>query len=287
MRKNSLELGCLNFALCGRKIMPRVIVAMLFVLGVFFAAVGRNAFALSNAESSDISQQQAGDNDESISNNDDEKVPDASSFDEDEKVENIKLKKAANGDSEETALPATTITDEEESALKNENEEEYDEVVSNEPVKKEPIREKAFGKSLKQEKQAKKDVSIPVNRVIVSPAPEKTYYNAESMVVNDLDADGIILGDKDKKLLISAGDTVYLNIGNDRVKPGTQCFVFRKVQPVSNPEDKREIIGYEIRRTGKLEITRDLNETTSTAKVLISYEPIEIGDIVQVINPEK
>ena len=97
--------------------------------------------------------------------------------------------------------------------------------------------------------------------------------------------DGIIAADKGKKLLISAGDSVYINIGSDRVRPGMQCMVYRRKGKYKDPET-RETVGYEMTRVGKLEITTDVGAKTATAKVILSYDTIELGDEVKIITAE-
>lgn len=95
-------------------------------------------------------------------------------------------------------------------------------------------------------------------------------------------ADGIILSDQGKKLLISAGDSVYVNIGRDRVRPGMQCMVYRRKGKFKDPETN-EVLGAEMMRIGKLEMTTDVGEKASTAKVILSYDALEIGDEVAII----
>jgi hypothetical protein len=99
-------------------------------------------------------------------------------------------------------------------------------------------------------------------------------------------ADGYVVGEKDKKLLISEGDTLYINLGAYRVRPGTQCMLYRKIDELTDPETDN-FLGYEVRKIGKIEVTKDVSNDASTAKVLISYEPIEIGDMVKIIEPPK
>ena len=117
-------------------------------------------------------------------------------------------------------------------------------------------------------------------------AEPEMQFQAESFVVPlDWEGDGFITGEKDKKLLISAGDTVYINIGSSKVKQGTNCMVYRLVGKVRDHET-RKVIGYEVRRIAKLVLTSGIGENTSTAKVTVSYEPVEIGDTVKIVSKE-
>ena len=110
------------------------------------------------------------------------------------------------------------------------------------------------------------------------------YLKAKSFVADKFwEPDGKITGDKDRKLLIAVGDTVYINLGEDKVKPGMQCEIFRKVTKVRDPQTKA-FIGYELRRLGKLEITDQVGKKISTARVILSYEPIQLNDLVKIIE---
>jgi len=140
--------------------------------------------------------------------------------------------------------------------------------------------------SYSQDKQIyyREAVVIPDNKSIVT----NNHAIAKSMIVpKDWSIDGKIVGDKDKKLIIAAGDTVYVNIGNDRVNNGDICFIYRKIGKVKDPAETGGILGYEVRRIGKIEITDSLNSRASSAKVIISYEPINIGDSVKIVQSEE
>jgi nucleoid-associated protein YgaU len=130
----------------------------------------------------------------------------------------------------------------------------------------------------------------PAAAVPAAPAAavvaQKQGFGGESFVApRSWEIDGLVIGDKDKKLMISDGDTVYVNLGEDRVKPGLQCMVYRKKDKVKDPYT-REMVGYEVHRVGRIEITRDVGRDVSSAKVVTAYEPIEVGDIVKIIGKE-
>jgi LysM repeat protein len=123
---------------------------------------------------------------------------------------------------------------------------------------------------------------------VESPVLEKNdgqrgvFYRNESMVVpEDWEADAFIIGDKDKKLMISGGDTVYINAGSDKVHPGMKCAIYRRTGKFRDPVTG-DFIGYEMRRVGKIEITNDIGLKTATSKVTMSYDPIEVGDAVKI-----
>ncbi|MCX5781896.1 MAG: hypothetical protein NT145_04225 [Elusimicrobia bacterium] len=98
--------------------------------------------------------------------------------------------------------------------------------------------------------------------------------------------DGTIVGEKDKKVSITAGDTVYTNLGSYEVKEGTRCDVFRKNGRIKHPKTGK-LIGYEVRYIGVIEITGNVGLDSSIARVISSREPIIIGDELKIVETEK
>jgi len=131
-------------------------------------------------------------------------------------------------------------------------------------------------------------VTTPLEQVTAKESSiSKKYMDSASMVVpKDWVVDGIIVGEKDKKLMISAGDTVYVNLGKEKVKSGTLCMIYRKIGKIKNPNDTGSSLGYEIRRVGKLEITNETGQGVSSARIVVSYEPISNGDGIKIVQPE-
>lgn len=115
---------------------------------------------------------------------------------------------------------------------------------------------------------------------------EKKLYGAKSVVMPlDWEADGYIITDADKKVLISAGDTVTVNLGSDKVKPGTRCEIFRVVKKVKDPKNRRHL-GSEVLRMGFLEITADVGDGVSSAKITSSNDPLKPGDALKIVETE-
>jgi hypothetical protein len=111
---------------------------------------------------------------------------------------------------------------------------------------------------------------------------ERKYPEAESFVVSeDWKADGYVSGEKDKKILVSSGDTVYLNMGFKKVSIGARVLVFRLGGRVKDFASG-DTLGRELTKVGKLQVTNAVAESVCTAKVLVAYDPIEIGDCIVV-----
>jgi hypothetical protein len=112
------------------------------------------------------------------------------------------------------------------------------------------------------------------------PPAGKRYYSSDSFVAPvDWVAEGMIVRDRDKKLMISEGDTVFVNIGADRASPGTRYQICRRGEKMKDMTTG-DVIGYEVRIVGALELTAEIGPEISTAKIINSREPLEIGDLV-------
>jgi hypothetical protein len=138
--------------------------------------------------------------------------------------------------------------------------------------------------------QARQDKHGSSQETNVAPDNEGAVGNlsAESVIVQkNWTIDGKIVGDKDKKMIIASGDTVYVDIGNDRVNNGDICVIYRKIGKVKDRGEDGGTLGYEVRRIGKIRITDNSNSRASSAKVILSYEPINIGDSVRIVQTEE
>ncbi|MBI4395979.1 MAG: LysM peptidoglycan-binding domain-containing protein [Elusimicrobia bacterium] len=93
--------------------------------------------------------------------------------------------------------------------------------------------------------------------------------------------DGRIVGDQDKKMLISQDDIVYLDIGlSEGVREGMRGVIYRKSKRVIKNLETREKLGVMVRRIGMLRIA-NVEENRSTAVILTSVDPVKIGDAVK------
>lgn len=166
-----------------------------------------------------------------------------------------------------------------------------------EPAQEEAVEQAAAVETQEEEKEAEQAVAEPVPVEQEEPAVKEEqppvlkkldkstkYYQEESFIAPEYwEGDGLIIGDKGKKLLISSGDTVFINLGSDKVKPGMSCMVYRKIGRFIDPST-RDFLGYEVHRVGRLEITDGVADQTATGKVVMSHVPIQIGDIVVIVR---
>jgi hypothetical protein len=111
---------------------------------------------------------------------------------------------------------------------------------------------------------------------------QASRYNttATTMIVqDDFRIDAKIVGNEYKKDLVSEGDLVFLNAGLDVVAPGMEGTIYRKLGKVKDKKT-REILGIQLKRVGTLVITDQVSEKACTARITMSDDPIENGDLV-------
>ena len=101
------------------------------------------------------------------------------------------------------------------------------------------------------------------------------------LVPLDWRGDGIVTGDRDKKDMVSMGDLVFLDFGRDRgADEGTRCAVYRSLHKLKHPKTNKTL-GRVVKVIGELRIVGEAGERESTARVVWSHLPIEVGDIVR------
>lgn len=207
-----------------------------------------------------------------------------------ESVQNSSADKIENKEQKtvETAKPVDSTAQEKQKEESVEQEKEME--VSQVSQQFQPSNEEEVVKqeSNSEEKNETKDIKLEQNEVKKDTSTEaisKKFFESPSMIVPlDWKEDGMIIGEKDDKMMISEGDIIYINCGLDKVNPGVKCEVYRRIDKVKDVKDKNKYIGYEVRRIGKIEITEYVSKDTATARVLLSSEPIEKEDIIKILK---
>jgi hypothetical protein len=97
----------------------------------------------------------------------------------------------------------------------------------------------------------------------------------------DFRFDGCIAGVKEKKFMTACGDIVFIDLGkSQQVKPKTRYAIYREKEEVIHPRTG-EVMGIMVEKIGVLEVTSDIEENSSTAVIIDSRKPIEIGDSIK------
>lgn len=98
----------------------------------------------------------------------------------------------------------------------------------------------------------------------------------------DWDGDGVVLRDRDSKIMISQDDVIYISLETEQeVKPRSYGSLYRKEKVVRHPKT-REAMGVVVKKIGTFQITQHVGAGSATAVVLSSLEPIEVGDLVEI-----
>ncbi len=159
---------------------------------------------------------------------------------------------------------------EEEEAEVAEPQEEKEEVESAKGTEEPPV----------AEKEAQRKSSF-LNESEEDKNKDTKVFGRSFIIPKDWVFDGYICGDREDKVMISQGDVVYLDIGKSgKIKPKEKGVVYRREREVFSPETG-ELLGEMIKEIGTLEVAEEVQEKTATARVNMSKEPIQVGDIVR------
>jgi LysM repeat protein len=119
--------------------------------------------------------------------------------------------------------------------------------------------------------------------------PKKTFpypgIEAVSFIVPDGVAPlGKIIDSKEDKVMLSSGDEVYIDLGEDKgAKEGERYSIYRRSTPVYHPLTKK-LVGHLAEIIGTVEIER-VHERLSEAMVTASYDAISRGDRIVRLEP--
>ncbi|MFA5779284.1 MAG: LysM peptidoglycan-binding domain-containing protein [Elusimicrobiota bacterium] len=136
------------------------------------------------------------------------------------------------------------------------------------------------------EEKAKEEIKdeVPSASVPVAVPKEEPVKKVEedSIIADDnWEFDGYVSGEKDRKIIIGQGDTVFLDLGKKQnIKPLDRYTVYRKDRKIVHPETD-ENLGNLIRKIGVLEISTDIQNNTCTGRVIMAREPVLVGDMIK------
>jgi hypothetical protein len=113
---------------------------------------------------------------------------------------------------------------------------------------------------------------------------KKLTRSAEAFVVGpDWEFDGFVAGGQDQniKSMFAVNDLVYLNVGvTHGFHSGERVGIYRRGDKVRDPQNNR-LIGYEVRKIAISEVSDRIEESNCSARILKSYEAVEVGDLVR------
>ena len=125
-------------------------------------------------------------------------------------------------------------------------------------------------------------VAIPVQtkQTIRYPGIERVGFitsNGESSLGKIVDA-------KEDKLMLSTGDDVYIDTGEEKgVKKGDKFTIYRIAAPVYHPVRKK-LVGHQVDILGTVEVTAP-HDKVSEGQILESFDAISRGDSLRRVEP--
>lgn len=160
------------------------------------------------------------------------------------------------------------------------------------PAAEEPSSEEAMAQPVEETTSSQTESeqtasAVPSLSELSQTGSERRLFSGDSFVApRDWEFDGFITAERDQKLMVSAGDIVYLDMGSQQgIAPKTQCLVYRKGRRVFHPSSG-EFLGYVVRKVALIEVNNEVVDQAAAADVLISYEPVAVGDLVRIL-PER
>lgn len=116
---------------------------------------------------------------------------------------------------------------------------------------------------------------------VVKEEPVKKVEEDSIIADENWEFDGYVSGEKDRKIIIGQGDTVFLDLGKKQnIKPLDRYTVYRKDRKIVHPETDEDL-GNLIRKIGVLEISTDIQNNTCTGRVIMAREPVLVGDMIK------
>ena len=130
--------------------------------------------------------------------------------------------------------------------------------------------------------EAKDEIDAKTRKTQAVPGAGFMGGIADSFVADrDWEYDGFVLRDRDRKMMITQGDVVFLNVGSlAGAAPNRFVVIYRVGQKVKDPF-LRKAAGRMVKRVGVAFITKEVREESCTAVVTSSLEPIRVGDVVK------
>ncbi|MBN1383566.1 MAG: LysM peptidoglycan-binding domain-containing protein [Elusimicrobia bacterium] len=133
------------------------------------------------------------------------------------------------------------------------------------------------------ETEAEEEIIEEFEPPVSTQEKKKTDEIEEDTIIADENwvYDGYVSGEKNALTFIGQGNTVFLDVGKKQdVKSHDRFTVYRKDRVIYHPETGKKI-GTLMRKIGVVEVTTDIQQETCTGRVLMSREPIVVGDMIK------
>jgi len=149
-------------------------------------------------------------------------------------------------------------------------------------VKEAPKVEAAPQALVEEKPQAEAPPAPPVPQKItfIYPGIETTGF----IISDGINYLGSIIDSKEDKVMLSSGDEIFINIGEDKgAKKGDRYSIYEKAVPIYHPVSKK-LFGHQLNIIGILEIEK-VHEKLSEGRITASYDTISKGDKIVTYKP--
>lgn len=144
----------------------------------------------------------------------------------------------------------------------------------------------AESQDLERTKEALKSLEGEEDLAAAKPekkTAKKRINRAEAFVAGaDWEFDGFVTGGQDQnvKSMFVLNDLLYLNIGSSQgLVPGERLGIYKRGERIRDVQSGK-FIGFEVRHAAIAEVTNRLSEETAVVRVLKTFEPVGLGDLV-------
>ncbi|MDO8445701.1 MAG: LysM peptidoglycan-binding domain-containing protein [Deltaproteobacteria bacterium] len=149
-----------------------------------------------------------------------------------------------------------------------------------EKIEEAPKVETAPQDKVEEKPQAEVPPALPQKKTFIYPGIETTGF----IVPDGFTYSGSIIDSKEDKVMLSSGDEIYINIGEDKgAKKGDRYSIYGKAVPIYHPVSKK-LFGHQLNIIGILEIEK-VHEKLSEGRITASYDTISKGDKIVTYEP--
>jgi len=136
---------------------------------------------------------------------------------------------------------------------------------------------------------------IPIPGKRIAKVPEKGIMEVEEVLrevekledrhlfiaAPEIELDGHVIALKKRKVMPISGDYVFIDRGKaDREEKGNVYSIYKKGDKVIHPVTA-EYLGIIVTKVGELEVTKDIQDDNSTARIVACKEPILVGYMIK------
>jgi len=153
-------------------------------------------------------------------------------------------------------------------------------------IEEEPFEEEEFAEAeeiAEIEEEVEREVSAASEQKGIIRDNQR-YVSSSFVAPLDWQFDGYVIGEESQKLMISQGDDIYIDLGQEQgLQPDMRCIVYRAGRKIKDRTTKK-VLGRVVRKIAVVQAGYDIEAEVSTARVITSYDYIKTGDMLRIIK---